>query len=84
MAEVTIDTLKPRFQALLRPVVGRLAALGITANQVTLAALLGPLAMGIAVVWSNAKEDGEHGGGDDRESGDQRQFPARHCHRLAS
>jgi CDP-diacylglycerol--glycerol-3-phosphate 3-phosphatidyltransferase len=55
MAGVTIYTLKPRFQALLRPAVGRLAALGITANQVTLAALFGSLAVGVAVVWN-----GEH------------------------
>jgi CDP-diacylglycerol--glycerol-3-phosphate 3-phosphatidyltransferase len=53
MAGVTIYALKPRFQALLRPVVGRLAALGIAANQVTLAALLGSLAVGIAVLWSS-------------------------------
>jgi CDP-diacylglycerol--glycerol-3-phosphate 3-phosphatidyltransferase len=36
----TIYQLKPAFQALLRPVTNRLAALGITANQVTIAALL--------------------------------------------
>jgi CDP-diacylglycerol--glycerol-3-phosphate 3-phosphatidyltransferase len=54
MAGVTIYALKPRFQALLRPVVGRLAALGITANQVTLAALLGSLAVGVAVGWNSA------------------------------
>ena len=35
----TIYDLKPAFQNLLRPLVGRLAAAGITANQVTLAAL---------------------------------------------
>jgi CDP-diacylglycerol--glycerol-3-phosphate 3-phosphatidyltransferase len=29
---------KPRFQTLLRPLVGRLAGAGVTANQVTLAA----------------------------------------------
>ncbi|MEM7226227.1 MAG: CDP-alcohol phosphatidyltransferase family protein [Pseudomonadota bacterium] len=36
---VSLYDLKPRFQALLRPAAGRLAAAGITANQVTLAAL---------------------------------------------
>jgi phosphatidylglycerophosphate synthase len=36
---MTIYDLKPRFQALLRPGVGRLYAAGISANQVTLAAL---------------------------------------------
>lgn len=35
---VTLYALKPRFQALLRPLVGRLAAAGVTANQVTVAA----------------------------------------------
>ncbi len=43
----TIYDLKPRFQALLRPVVGRLANRGITANQVTLAALALSLATGL-------------------------------------
>jgi CDP-diacylglycerol--glycerol-3-phosphate 3-phosphatidyltransferase len=35
----TIYDLKPRFQALLRPLAGRLAKAGVTANGVTLAAL---------------------------------------------
>ena len=35
----SIYQLKPGFQRLLRPLVGRLAAAGVTANQVTLAAL---------------------------------------------
>lgn len=35
---MSIYALKPRFQALLRPLVGGLAAAGVTANQVTLAA----------------------------------------------
>jgi CDP-diacylglycerol--glycerol-3-phosphate 3-phosphatidyltransferase len=35
----TIYDLKPRFQALLRPLAGRLAQAGVTANGVTLAAL---------------------------------------------
>ena len=39
---LTIYALKPRFQAGLRPLTARLAALGITANQVTLAAI-GPI-----------------------------------------
>ena len=43
----TIYDLKPRFQALLRPIVGRLANRGITANQVTLAALSLSLATGL-------------------------------------
>lgn len=51
----TIYALKPRFQALLRPLVGRLAARGVTANQVTLAALLGSLAVGAAVGFGAAE-----------------------------
>jgi hypothetical protein len=51
MAGMTIDTLKPRVQALLRPVVWRLAALGITAYQVTRAALLGSLAAAVGLGW---------------------------------
>ena len=42
----TIYDLKPRFQALLRPVADRLADAGVTANGVTLAALLLSLAHG--------------------------------------
>jgi CDP-diacylglycerol---glycerol-3-phosphate 3-phosphatidyltransferase len=34
----TVYALKPRFQALLRPLVDRLATAGVTANQVTIAA----------------------------------------------
>ena len=43
---MTLYDLKPRFQSLLRPLVRRLAAAGITANQVTLAAALGSIAIG--------------------------------------
>jgi CDP-diacylglycerol---glycerol-3-phosphate 3-phosphatidyltransferase len=46
---VTLYALKPRFQALLRPLVGRLAASGVTANQVTIAAALGSVALGLAL-----------------------------------
>ena len=46
---VTLYALKPRFQALLRPFVARLAASGITANQVTIAAACGSLAVGLFV-----------------------------------
>ena len=41
----SIYQLKPRFQALLRPLVHRLHDAGITANQVTLAACAGSLAI---------------------------------------
>jgi alpha-beta hydrolase superfamily lysophospholipase/phosphatidylglycerophosphate synthase len=45
----SVYALKPRFQALLRPLVGRLAEAGITANQVTIGAALGSLAVGLVV-----------------------------------
>jgi CDP-diacylglycerol---glycerol-3-phosphate 3-phosphatidyltransferase len=47
---VTLYALKPRFQALLRPLVGGLAASGITANQVTVAAAVGSIAVALAIV----------------------------------
>lgn len=46
----SIYELKPRFQALLRPLVGALARAGVTANQVTVAAMLLSLAVG-AALW---------------------------------
>jgi len=46
---MSIYDLKPRFQALLRPLVGRLAAAGVTANQVTLAACAISLAVAAVV-----------------------------------
>lgn len=48
---VTLYELKPRFQALLRPMVGRLAAAGVTANQVTLAAAIVSVIVGVGVAW---------------------------------
>jgi CDP-diacylglycerol---glycerol-3-phosphate 3-phosphatidyltransferase len=50
---VTLYALKPRFQGLLRPFVARLADAGVTANQVTIAAALGSLAIG-AILAANA------------------------------
>lgn len=44
----TIYDLKPKFQALLRPLVTRLAAAGVTANQVTVIACLLSVAHGAA------------------------------------
>ncbi|MFZ2752386.1 MAG: CDP-alcohol phosphatidyltransferase family protein [Lysobacteraceae bacterium] len=44
---MSIYALKPKFQALLRPVVRRLHALGVTANQVTLAACAISLGLGV-------------------------------------
>lgn len=45
----SIYDLKPRFQALLRPLVVRLHAVGVTANQVTLLACAVSLAIGAAL-----------------------------------
>ncbi|WP_345533144.1 CDP-alcohol phosphatidyltransferase family protein [Viridibacterium curvum] len=44
---MSIYALKPKFQALLRPIVRRLHAVGVTANQVTLIACLVSVALGI-------------------------------------
>ena len=46
---VTLYRVKPRFQALLRPLVSRAAATGVTANQVTAAAVAVSAAAGAAV-----------------------------------
>ncbi len=45
--------LKPAFQWLLQPHVGRLAKAGVTANQVTIAAAVGSIAVGVlvAALW---------------------------------
>jgi CDP-diacylglycerol--glycerol-3-phosphate 3-phosphatidyltransferase len=45
----TLYALKPKFQELLRPLVGRLAAAGVTANQVTVLALAISVAAGAFV-----------------------------------
>ena len=51
----SIYDLKPRFQALLRPVVGALAAAGVTANQVTVgAALLSVVTGALITAWPGA------------------------------
>lgn len=50
MASSTLYAIKPRFQALLRPLAGRLARAGVTANQVTLAACLVSVAVGAFVL----------------------------------
>jgi CDP-diacylglycerol--glycerol-3-phosphate 3-phosphatidyltransferase len=44
---VTLYTLKPRFQALLRPLVARLDAAGISPNQLTVAAAAGSVGIGL-------------------------------------
>ncbi len=47
----SVYDLKPAFQGLLRPLLQRLAGLGVTANQVTLAAMLMSFATGAAIAW---------------------------------
>ena len=47
----TIYDIKPAFQGLLRPLVVRLAAAGVTANQVTMAAAVLSCAAGGALAW---------------------------------
>ncbi len=47
---MTLYDLKPRFQALLRPLVRRLARVGLTANAVTLLACAISLAIGVLLV----------------------------------
>ena len=49
---ISVYHLKPRFQALLRPLAFSLAAIGVTANQVTIAAAAGSLAVGGLVASS--------------------------------
>jgi CDP-diacylglycerol--glycerol-3-phosphate 3-phosphatidyltransferase len=46
---MTTYDLKPRFQALLRPTVRRLAQAGVTANQVTVVAAAGSVLLGLAL-----------------------------------
>lgn len=49
----SIYDLKPKFQNLLRPTMHGLAAAGVTPNVVTLAAVVGSLAVGVAVTRAN-------------------------------
>src|SRR5215510_11800714 len=49
---MTLYALKPRFQGLLRPLVARLAAAGVTANQVTVAAAVGSVVVAAIVIWA--------------------------------
>lgn len=46
---MTLYDIKPRFQSLLRPLVKRLAAIGVTANQVTMAAAVGSIGVGVVL-----------------------------------
>lgn len=50
----SVYDLKPRFVAFLRPVAARLAATGVTANVVTLTAMIASIAVGaILAIWSS-------------------------------
>ena len=51
MSALSIYALKPRFQALLRPLARSLARSGVTANQVTIAAAAVSVALGAYVAW---------------------------------
>ena len=52
----SIYDIKPRFQALLRPLVGALARVGVTANHVTLAALVLSVVGGsMVLLWPEAR-----------------------------
>jgi CDP-diacylglycerol--glycerol-3-phosphate 3-phosphatidyltransferase len=48
---LSIYELKPKFQALLRPFTAALARAGVTANQVTIAAAVVSVALGMFVAW---------------------------------
>ena len=48
---MSIYALKPRFQALLRPLAAQLARSGATANQVTIAATVASIVVGVFVAW---------------------------------
>ncbi|WP_434779858.1 CDP-alcohol phosphatidyltransferase family protein [Neisseria sp. Ec49-e6-T10] len=47
---MTLYDIKPKFQDLLRPIVKKLYSKGITANQVTLAALIGSIGIGVLLI----------------------------------
>ena len=48
---LSIYQLKPKFQSLLRPLVRKLAVFGVTANQVTITAMLLSVATSISLLW---------------------------------
>lgn len=55
---ISIYELKPRFQALLRPLVTHLARLGVTANQVTVFALAVSCLLGVLLLSFGANQTG--------------------------
>jgi len=48
---MTVYALKPRFQALLRPLVAPLPRIGVTANSVTIVAAVGSVLAGAVTAW---------------------------------
>ena len=50
---MTLYDIKPQFQSLLRPLVARLAKMGVTANQVTLSAACGSIMLGIVLSFED-------------------------------
>jgi CDP-diacylglycerol---glycerol-3-phosphate 3-phosphatidyltransferase len=59
MPWMTIYALKPKFQALLRPWVRGLYRLGVTANQVTLAACAISVALGLCLFFAAARANAD-------------------------
>jgi CDP-diacylglycerol---glycerol-3-phosphate 3-phosphatidyltransferase len=55
---MTLYALKPRFQSILRPLAARLAAEGVTANQVTVAAAVVSCLVGALVAWAGPGHPG--------------------------
>ena len=53
---ITIYQLKPRFQALLRPLVRKLADAGVTANMVTFLAMAISIALGVLLLLFGAAQ----------------------------
>ena len=51
----SVYDLKPRFQGLLRPAMNALASIGVTPNAVTLVAIVGSIAVGIAVSFADRR-----------------------------
>ena len=51
---ISVYQLKPKFQQLLRPLTNSLAKAGITANQVTVFAMLLSIATGGVILWQQS------------------------------
>lgn len=51
----SVYDLKPRFQALLRPLIRRIAGFGVTPNAVTLIAIAGSIAVGAAAPFAKSR-----------------------------